>query len=248
MKKFFYRYEQSLRKEPQIWHPGYIIHRIIQREIILFSKLIKKENNGSVLDFGCGKSPFRSYFSHYKGADIDTINKEPDYLIDPINNKIQGITEGSIENMISVEVIEHVPNLTAFMREASRVLKPGGLFLIVAPFVYNYHGDNDYARYSRNYFMQNPVFEDFEIIRMNSAPNDFTEFMTYNLNHFLGIFPIIHFFYPLYFITNCLGILLSKVIFLFFNIASRISPKFTELYKNSFLLFPLQISVTLRKK
>lgn len=248
MKNFFYRYEQSLRKKPKIWHPGYIIHRIIQKEILFFSKYIQQKNTGSVLDFGCGKSPFRTYFKEYKGADIDTSEKEPDFLIDEKSNRIEGVDDNSIENIISIEVIEHVPNLPAFIQEAKRVLKQDGLFLIVAPFVYNYHGNNDYARYSKNYFLQNPIFQDFEIIRINSTPNDFIEFITYNINHFLGIFPFIRFVYPLFLLINTAGIVSSILMRGLFHVLTFFSPKFKELYQNSFLLFPLQIAIVLKKK
>lgn len=248
MKEFFYRYEQSTRKSPKIWQAEYIMHRMIRKEIIYFSNLINKTSGGSVLDFGCGKAPYRAYFQSYKGADVDRNNKEPDYLIDSETNKISNISDNSIENIISIQVIEHVPNLEAYISEVKRILKPGGHFLVIAPFVYNYHGSDDYARYSRNYFERNSIFENFEIVKINGTPNDFVEFIAYNCSHFFGIFPIIRFFYPVYFIINLLGILLSKTFFVIFRMASIASPKFAELYKNSFLLFPLQVLVTFKKK
>ena len=248
MKNFFYTYERSLRSMPQIWHPGFIIHKIIRNEIIHFSSFINEKNSGQVLDFGCGKSPFKKYFRSYQGADIDRINKDPDFLIDNKTNVIVGISDSSIENLISIEVIEHVPDLANFMKEAYRVLKPNGYFLIIAPFVYNYHGSDDYARYSKNYFLHNPIFKDFEVVKINSTPNDFTEFLAFNISHFIGIFPIIRFAYPIFFIINILGLFFSWLCRMSFNLANTISPKFGELYRNSFLLFPLQIAVVLKKK
>lgn len=248
MRNSFFKYEQLLRNRPRIWHPGFIIHKIIQNEVMEFSRLITSENSGSVLDFGCGKSPFRNYFEQYQGADVDRLNKDPDFLIDKESNRINNLANQSVDNIISIEVIEHVPNIQLFIHEASRILKPSGYFLIVAPFVYNYHGSDDYCRYSKNYFLNNGLFKDFDIVRINSTPNDFIEFLTFNMSHFIGIFPIIRFFYPVFFLINISGIALSKIFKLFFLMAGLVSPKFTHLYKNSFLLFPLQISVTLRKK
>lgn len=248
MKDFFFRYERLLRSKPQIWHPGFIIHRIIQSEVEIFEKLITSENSGSVLDFGCGKSPFKKYFKKYQGADIDRINKNPDYLIDKETNQIAVLPDQSVDNIISIEVIEHVPNVELFIHEASRILKPSGYFLIVAPFVYNYHGSDDYFRYSRNYFLNSELFKDFDIVRINSTPNDFIEFLAFNISHFIGIFPVVRFFYPIFFLINILGILLSKIFKFLFWAAGFASPKFISLYENSFLLFPLQISVTLKKK
>lgn len=248
MKNFFFRYEHSLRSKPRIWHPGFIIHQIIQSEVRLFSRFINSKNSGAVLDFGCGKSPFRNYFKKYQGADIDEVNKDPDFLIDKQTNRIIGIPDQSIENIISIEVIEHVPDISLLTKEISRILKPSGYLLIVAPFVYNYHGSDDYCRYSRNFFLRNDIFGDFEIIKINSTPNDFVEFLTFNISHFIGLFPFIRFIYPLFLVLNLTGIIFSKVFKYFFKIAGFVSPKFTTLYENTFLLFPLQISIILKRK
>jgi len=123
MKKYFYNYEKSIRSNPKIWHPGFIIHNLIKKEIEIFSNLIKSENKGEVLDFGCGKAPFRKYFTDYKGADIDSENKEPDCIIDPETNKINDLPDESVRNIISVQVIEHVLYIKPYIKEAERLLK-----------------------------------------------------------------------------------------------------------------------------
>ena len=183
-----YRYEKAIRRSPRIWQPGYIIHKIIHEELVYFSRFINTKNDGAVLDFGCGKSPFRNLFKSYVGADVDKSAKEPDYLIDISTNRIRGIADNSISNIISVEVVEHIPSIEAYITEAKRVLKPGGFFLIIAPFMYNFHGNDDYARYSKNFFISGEMFKDFEITQLNFTPNDFITFIIYQINHFFEIF------------------------------------------------------------
>ncbi|MCW1888694.1 MAG: methyltransferase domain-containing protein [Candidatus Moranbacteria bacterium] len=247
MNSFSYKYEQLIRQSPRIWQPGFIIHNIIHKELLMFAKLINKETDGAVLDFGSGKSPFREIFKSYAGADIDTKDKEPDYLINTESNQIIGVDNDTVSNIISIEVIEHLPNIEAYIKEAYRVLKPGGYLLIVAPFMYNFHGSDDYARYTKNFFTLDRIFHGFKIKRINFELNDFILFIFYQISHFFEVFPVIRFLYPIFFVLNILAFILSKSVFLLFKTLGVFSPKFTELYKNTFLLYPLQISVILRK-
>lgn len=248
MNDYSYRYEKSIRSRPRIWHPGYLIHRIIHAELLFFANFINRKNDGSVLDFGCGKSPFRTMFRSYIGADLDRHKKEPDLIIDPISNRINTLNDNSVNNIISIQVIEHVPEIKKYIQEANRLLKPNGYLFIMAPFLYNFHGTDDYARYTVNFFERSPLFQGFEVTRINFAPNDFIVFVTYQLNHFLELFPVLKFFYPLFIVTNILALITSKITYRFFWVLGKLSPKFTILYRDTFLLFPLQISVILKKK
>jgi SAM-dependent methyltransferase len=53
------------------------------------------------------------------------------------------------------ELLEHVPDPCAVIREAGRVLHQGGLMLICAPFMYRLHGDpQDFGRYTDTWWQR----------------------------------------------------------------------------------------------
>lgn len=41
---------------------------------------------------------------------------------------------GSLDGVVSLDVLEHVPDYRAALREFSRVLKPGGVLVLTVPF------------------------------------------------------------------------------------------------------------------
>ena len=66
---------------------------------------------------------------------------------------------------ICSEVVEHVPDARALLRETRRVLKPGGRFLLCAPFMYQIHGDpDDFARYTDSYLRRGLVDLGFRVL------------------------------------------------------------------------------------
>jgi SAM-dependent methyltransferase len=51
-----------------------------------------------------------------------------------------GFRDGSLDGLICSEVLEHVPDYPAAIREITRVLKPGGKLILTSPFLYPLHG------------------------------------------------------------------------------------------------------------
>ncbi|MEM9346352.1 MAG: methyltransferase domain-containing protein [Planctomycetota bacterium] len=106
-----------------------------------------------LLDAGAGMQPYRAAcdhldyvahdFAEYDGAGDGRggqIKHWDNQGLDLVSD-ITGIPvpDASFDAVLCTEVIEHVPDPVAALRELTRVLRPGGRLILTAPFVSNTH-------------------------------------------------------------------------------------------------------------
>jgi SAM-dependent methyltransferase len=95
-----------------------------------------------VLDAGAGAAPFRDLFDHvtYETADFNqvqtTSEAQQDYVCDLTEIPV---SDASFDLILCTQVMEHVPDPIATLREFHRVLKPGGQAWISAPLFFMEH-------------------------------------------------------------------------------------------------------------
>jgi SAM-dependent methyltransferase len=122
---------------------------------------------GSVLDVGCGDKPYASCFNpgvvQYLGLDLV---QSPGVDVVADENEPWPLPDSTTDVILCSQVLEHVPNLDKVLDSIHRVLKPGGLLLVTAPFIYNLHGEpRDFRRFSAEGIRQ--IFENqYEIIEV----------------------------------------------------------------------------------
>ena len=59
----------------------------------------------------------------------------PNLTFDVMDALNLGITDGSVDVLVSFETIEHLTDIERFLREVTRVLAPGGVFIVSTPLV-----------------------------------------------------------------------------------------------------------------
>jgi SAM-dependent methyltransferase len=78
------------------------------------------------------------------------------------------IADGAVDCIVCTEVLEHIPDPVACVREVRRLLRPGGAFIGSVPFLIPIHADpDDFQRFTAHGLRQ--LFRDFsrvEILRM----------------------------------------------------------------------------------
>jgi ubiquinone/menaquinone biosynthesis C-methylase UbiE len=112
-------------------------------------KTLKKIPAGSkILDAGAGECQFRKFCGHlnYVSQDFGQYTGEGEVGLQTgtwDNTKLDIVSDitsipvpdGSFDAVMCTEVLEHVPDPVAALKELNRVLRPGGYLLITAPFV-----------------------------------------------------------------------------------------------------------------
>jgi SAM-dependent methyltransferase len=119
----------------------------VRSSILKAVKAAKPKFKGSLLDIGCGVMPYRelltaqpSGITQYIGMDLGShgIYKKvpPDIEWD---GRTAPLADASVDNAMAIEVLEHCPDPIAVLREAHRVMKPGGTFFFTVPFLWPLH-------------------------------------------------------------------------------------------------------------
>jgi SAM-dependent methyltransferase len=114
---------------------------------------------GRLLDVGCGDKPyeptFRPYVTEYIGIEHESVfaqtnastgARRPDLYYDGSRLPFE---DASFDTVISIQVLEHTPRPLPLLHEMSRVLRPGGLLILSAPFSGRLHEEPfDFFRYT----------------------------------------------------------------------------------------------------
>ncbi len=153
-------------------NPFYFIRRGLSRHIKNFAPLLK----GRLLDFGCGRKPYRNYFDVAEYIGVDILETGHDHKLSEADIYYDGknlpFPDNHFDSLFCSEVLEHVFNVDEVLPEINRVLKTGSKALITTPFCWNEHEiPFDYARYTSFGIKDLLQRNGFKVIRLEKSGN-----------------------------------------------------------------------------
>ncbi len=141
--------------------------------ILTNRELSKVKLKGDTLDLGSGsesasymryldfREPYSvTYTDYYKaGGNIIKLDLEKPFKLDR-----------EYDNITCMGALEHVYDFRNAIRESYRYLKPGGLFVGVTPFIFEYHPcPNDFFRYTHEALRRMFTEEGFKTVRIKGV-------------------------------------------------------------------------------
>ena len=157
----------KIRRTPL--HPQWFVYRYEHQHHTQIGKLVA----GTVLDIGCADQ----YIRHYIQADHDYIGLDyyqtatQWYATQPqIYGDAQALpfADNSMDAVLLLDVLEHLPRPKDCLREIARVLKPTGTLVLQVPFIYPIHdAPLDFQRWTQ-YGLQQIVHQYGFIIRQQT--------------------------------------------------------------------------------
>jgi SAM-dependent methyltransferase len=99
-------------------------------DLTLVLERYRTEEKLDLLDYGCGGSPYRSFFpnANYKRADfLQAEGDELDYVLG--EDSRVGESDASFDIILSTQVAEHVTDTAGYFAECARLLRSGGRLL-----------------------------------------------------------------------------------------------------------------------
>ncbi len=135
------------------------------------------EYGKTVLDVGAGSARYRNFFRNNQYITIDIgleqkSNKGIDIVADILD---MPLNSSSIDYMMCVEVLEHIPDGNLLLKELSRVLISNGKLLLTVPLCFGEHMEpHDYYRYTQ--YSMKDMFEanGFRVLSMEKRGGYFT--------------------------------------------------------------------------
>ena len=111
---------------------------------------------GTVLDVGAGASPWRDWLppgTKYFGVDVATagdFGMRRNAAVVCYDGARLPFSDRTFDNVLCVEVLEHIQVPAVFMAEIARVLKPGGALILTIPWsARRHHIPHDFQRFTR---------------------------------------------------------------------------------------------------
>jgi SAM-dependent methyltransferase len=154
------------RLNPSVFHTRYVhLTQLRDATIRIIEDLTANNKELLLVDFGCGDMPYHSvikpHVGTYLGVDLE-MNPKADHHIG-FDSKTT-LPDNYCDIILSNQVLEHVDTPSGYLKEALRILKPGGSIILTTHGYWYYHPTpNDYWRWTSAGLRKTVEDENFKI-------------------------------------------------------------------------------------
>lgn len=148
------RQSGSQRFTPKFYNSRYVHLKALRKKLEeMVLPLISNNLNTTVVDMGCGEKPYEALFIQnkeikYVGVDLPG-NSNADFELNLATGRCD-LDNDSADIVLSIQVLEHVKDIKAYLEECNRILRPGGRLILSTHGYWMFHPDpDDYWRWTR---------------------------------------------------------------------------------------------------
>lgn len=139
--------KRDFKRELSLRHPLFLQFYYLINDIKKYLQGIAV--NSVVVDVGCGTKPYAVFVDEsvkYIGVDVDSANEQVDIVSSAYSIALDS---GYADYVVSFQVLEHLEEPALMLKEAYRLLKPGGEICLTFPMSEHLHEEPyDYFRYT----------------------------------------------------------------------------------------------------
>jgi SAM-dependent methyltransferase len=133
--------------------------------------------DGIILDIGGGLGPYREYLSASRYISMEINPSLRPHIVGSASEL--PVRTNAIDSALCNEVLEHLPEPAAAVREIYRVLRPGGRVYVTVPFLWCLHYEpHDYYRFTGHALRNMLETEGFTILRLEPVGRVFSYLAT----------------------------------------------------------------------
>jgi ubiquinone/menaquinone biosynthesis C-methylase UbiE len=166
-----------------------LINRITERHL---ARAAEKWATGRMLDIGCGTKPYVQMFAPYvqEHVGLDHVGGPHGMAVVDIEGTAYDIPveNSAFDTVLCAAVLEHLEEPLTALKEAHRVLRPGGTAIYTAPFIWHLHEEpRDFYRYSKygfRYLFETAGFTVRELVPLAGFWVTFGQLLVYYIYRF----------------------------------------------------------------
>lgn len=161
--------QSNRRLHPSVFDSDYYsLVRLRSSLVRIIERYLPEKIKVAIFDYGCGDVPYRTLFdgiaNPYIAGDISG-NPDADMVLDP--SGCVPCEDEAFDVVLSIQALEHVPDVSVYLTEARRLLRQSGLMILATHGWWTHHPyPHDYWRWTREGLTTILNAHQFEVIEV----------------------------------------------------------------------------------